>query len=311
MSTRRGNEAVGAAGHHNHAHGAGSSRSRLAIALALLSAFLVLEVVVGILASSVALLADAGHMLVDVAALALSLAAISIAARPAGGSMTFGFRRVEILSAQANGLTLLLLAALILLEAVRRLVEPPEVAGTAVLAVALAGIAVNLAAVAVLRGADRSSLNIEGSFQHVLTDLYAFIATAIAGLVILLTGFDRADAIAALVVAALMVRSGVRLVRASTRVFLEAAPEGVDPDEIGAAMAAVPCVVEVHDLHVWEVTSGFAALSAHVLVAADVDCHDVRRGIERMLAERFDLTHTTLQVDHARAGRLLDVERKS
>jgi cobalt-zinc-cadmium efflux system protein len=310
MTTRGGQRTADAAHPPHHAHGADSSRSRLAIALALLAGFLVREVVGGILASSVALLADAGHMLVDVAAIALSLAAISIAARPAGGAMTFGFRRVEILSAQANGLTLLLLAVLILYEAIRRLVEPPDVAGTAVLVVALVGIAVNLAAVWVLRGADRSSLNVEGSFQHVLTDLYAFVATAVAGLVVVLTGLDRADAVAALVVAALMVRSGVRLVRASTRVFLEAAPENVDPDEIGAAMAGVPGVVEVHDLHVWEVTSGFPALSAHVLVLPGADCHDARRAIERMLAERFDLSHTTLQVDHARAGRLLGVERR-
>ncbi len=221
--------------------------------------------------------------------------------------MTFGFRRIEILSAQANGVTLLVLAAFIAYEAIHRLFDPPVVRGWLILAVALVGVLVNLAAAWTLARANRDSLNVEGSFQHVVTDLYGFIGTALAAVVILATGFQRADPIASLLIAALMTRSGVSLVKASARVFMEAAPEGLDPNAIGAALVAEPAVVEVHDLHVWEITSGFPALSAHVLVGADSDCHAARREMEAMLHERFALDHTTLQVDHARAE-LLDIQ---
>ena len=189
----------------------------------------------------------------------------------------------------------------------RRLIDPPQVDAAPVLVVALAGVVVNLAAARVLAGATRASLNVEGSFQHVLTDLYAFLATAVAAVVILATGFTRADPLASLVVAGLMLYSAYGLLRASGRVFLEAAPEGVDPDAVGRGLAGAAGVVEVHDLHVWEVTSGFAALSAHVVVGADTDCHQTRRELEELLAERFDLHHTTLQVEHAQP-RLLSIE---
>jgi cobalt-zinc-cadmium efflux system protein len=290
---------------HGHAHGlsAGTDRGRLAGALALILAFMAVEVAAAVIAHSLALLSDAGHMLTDAAAIGFSLLALRLAARPAQGALTFGLRRVEILSALANGLTLLILAALIAYDAVRRLFAPPDVRGGLVLAVALVGIVVNLAAVWMLSGANRRSLNVEGSFQHMLTDLYGFIGTAIAGGVILVSGFQRADPIVSLLIAALMTRSGVALVRESGRVFLEAAPRGLDPQEIGRALVAQPGVVEVHDLHVWEVTSGFPALSAHVLVGADSDCHAARRRIEAMLRERFALEHTTLQVDHAGSDR--------
>jgi cobalt-zinc-cadmium efflux system protein len=298
---------------HLHAHDHDSERvaadaRRLTIALVLIVALMVVEVVVGVMASSLALLSDAAHMLTDAAAIALSLVAARLAARPAGGSLTFGLKRVEILSAQANGVTLLVLAGFIVAESVRRLIDPPEVAAPLVLVVAIVGAVVNVAAVWVLSGADRRSLNVEGSFQHVLTDLYAFIGTALAAVVIILTGYHRADAIASLLVAALMLRSSYALLKASGRVFLEAAPVGIEPDEIGAAIAGRPDVVQVHDLHVWEVTSGFAALSAHVLVGADADCHAARRDLEEMLASRFGISHSTLQVEHASA-RLLSIGR--
>jgi cobalt-zinc-cadmium efflux system protein len=223
--------------------------------------------------------------------------------------MTYGLGRAEILSAQANGVTLLVLAAFVAYEGVRRIVSPPDVDGALVLVVALVGIAVNLLAAWILASAERRSLNVEGSFQHVVTDLYAFVGTAVAAVVILATGFDRADAIASLAVAALMIRSGYRLVRASGRVFLEAAPEGVDPDAIGRALVAEPGVVEVHDLHVWEVTSGFPALSAHVLVGRDADCHAARLSLATLLRDRFEIDHATLQVDHEHEHReLLQVE---
>jgi cobalt-zinc-cadmium efflux system protein len=285
-----------------HVHGADADRGRLTAALALIVVFMAVEIAAGVLAHSLALLSDAGHMLTDAAAIGFSLAALSLAARPPSGAMTFGLRRLEILAALANGVTLLVLAAFITFGAVGRLVSPPQVRGGLMLAVALAGIVVNLAGVWLLSSADRRSLNVEGSFQHILTDLYGFIGTALAAAIILIYGFDRADPIASLAIAGLMIRSGLALVGDSGRVFLEAAPKGLDPNEIGSALVGQAGVVEVHDLHVWEVTSGFPALSAHILVGADCDCHLARRSIEAMLRGRFQLEHTTLQVDHVGSG---------
>ena len=248
--------------HHHHGHVHTDDARRLTVALFLILGLMVVEVVAGVLASSLALLSDAAHMLTDAGAIALALFVARLARRPASGGFTFGYRRAEILSAQVNGATLVALAVVIVWEGVRRLVNPPEVEGLPVLAVAILGIAVNLAATRILAGSERRSLNVEGAFQHVLTDLYAFIATAIAGATVLITGFSRADGIAALFVAALMLRSGYGLLRDSGRVLLEAAPRGLDPVEIGNLLAAQKHVVEVHDLHVWEVTSGFCAASA-------------------------------------------------
>ena len=261
------------------------------------------EVIAGVLASSLALLSDAAHMLTDAAALALSLVASRIAERPAHGAMTYGLGRAEILSAQANGMTLLILGVVIIVDAITRLISPPEVKAVPVLVVALVGIVVNFAATHILRSGqkERNNLNVEGSYRHILTDLYGFIATALAAIIILVTGFDRADAIASLLIAGLMLHAAYALLVASGRVFMEAAPAGLDPDEIGNTLAAQPGVVEVHDLHVWEVTSGFPALSAHVVVHAGDDCHDRRRELQRLLEERFDVHHTTLQVDHEAA----------
>jgi cobalt-zinc-cadmium efflux system protein len=292
---------------HTHGVKGDTSAHRLAIAFALILALMVGEVVAGILASSLALLSDAAHMLTDAAALGLSLLALRLAQRPARGAMTYGLKRVEILSAQFNGATLLVLALGIVYEGIRRLISPPSVAGTVVLIVALAGVGVNLAATWTLSGAERRSINIEGAFQHILTDLFAFIATAAAGAVIIVTGFTRADGIASLVIAAIMLRASFRLLRESARVFLEAAPKGLDPDIVGTEMASQAGVVEVHDLHVWEVTSGFPALSAHVIVAEQVNCHEVRRELETMLHDRFELQHTTLQVSHE-GGELIEIE---
>ncbi|MBV8432315.1 MAG: cation transporter, partial [Solirubrobacterales bacterium] len=271
----------------------------------LIGTFMVVEVVAGALASSLALLSDAAHMLTDAAALAVALVAARLAARPARGAMTFGLGRAEILSAQANGITLLVLALVIVYDAVLRLVSPPSVNGKLVLGVALVGMVVNLVAARVLapRGATGvRSLNVEGSYRHILTDLYGFAATAVAAIVILATGFNRADPIASLLIAALMLRAAYGLLRASGRVFMEAAPAGIDPEQVGRALAAEADVVEVHDLHVWEVTSGFPALSAHVVVRAGADCHERRRHLQRVLGERFGIRHTTLQVDHEAAS---------
>jgi len=289
---------------HDHAHDHGldarlrSDRRALSIAFALILGLMVAEVAFGLVASSLALLADAGHLLTDAFALAFALVAASLARRPPGGVWTFGFRRVEVLAALVNGILLGLVAVWILVEAVERLISPEAVRGGIVLVVALGGIAVNLGAAAVLRGGSRESMNVRAAFVHVATDLAAFAGTALAGALILLFGWDRFDPLASIAVAALMLWSGWRLVRASTEVFLERAPAGIDPEEVGRALVAEPGVVEVHDLHVWTVTSGFPALSAHVLVESDADCHALRRELEEMLGERFGLRHTTLQVDH-------------
>lgn len=285
---------------HSHGHGvsADADRKWLTIALILIGGFMAIEVVIGIIAQSLALISDAGHMLTDAASIVLALIAIRLSSRPARGSYTFGLKRAEILSAQANGVTLFLLAAFFIYEGIRRLITPPEVSGLLVFITALAGIAVNVAATWCISKANRSSLNVEGAFQHILNDLYAFIATAVAGAVVWLTGFTRADAIAALVVAALMLKAGWGLVRESGRIFLEAAPVGLDPGTIGTQLAAVHAVAEVHDLHIWQITSGQPALSAHILVAPNADCHGIRREIEELLHTQYDIDHTTLQVDH-------------
>lgn len=292
---------------HGHIASADADRAKLWLALALIVGFMAAEVVAGIVANSLALLSDAAHMLTDAAAIALSLLALRLARRPPGGAMTFGLKRVEILSAQVNGITLLVLAAIIGFEAVRRLVDPPAVEGGLMLGVALAGILVNVAATATLASANRQSLNVEGSFQHLLTDLYAFIGTAVAAAIILITDFGRADPIASLLVAGLMLRSAYGLLRDSGRIFLEAAPKGLEPEAIGRRMAEQPGVIEVHDLHVWEVTSQFPALAAHVTVAPDADCHMARLELAGLLDREFDIHHTTLQVEH-QPERLVQIE---
>jgi cobalt-zinc-cadmium efflux system protein len=302
-------------GHHHdhagHSHGvsAHADRRYLTIALVLIVGFMAFEIVIGIVAHSLALLSDAAHMLTDAGAIALSLLVMRFVQRPGGETLTYGRRRAEVLSGQANGAVLLVLGVLVAYEAIWRLVTPPDVAGVLVTAVAAAGVVTNIAAAWVLAKANRQSLNIEGSFQHILTDLYAFIGTLVAGIVIVFTGFDRADAIASLVVAALMFRSGFDLQRKAIRVLLEGAPEGLSPSEIGMAMAHGTHVKQVHDVHVWELAPGHPVLTAHVLVARDSDCHAVRRSLEQMLKERFTIGHTTLQVDHA-PEELLSIRRR-
>jgi cobalt-zinc-cadmium efflux system protein len=301
------------AGHGGHAHGVepGADRRLLALAGALIVVFMCGEVAAGLIAHSLALLSDAAHMLTDAAAIGLALVTMKVAARPAHGGYTYGLRRMEILSAQANGITLVLLAVLLCYSAVRRLMSPVPVGGGVMLGVALAGVAVNLAATWLLHRAShapgqRRSLNTEGAFAHILTDLYAFLATVIAAIIVLATGFARADAIATLIVVALMLRAGVGLIRASGRIFLEAAPAGIDPAAVGAALVARPHVAEVHDLHVWEITSGMPAASAHVLVAQHQDCHAIRTDLEALLSREFGISHATLQVDHVPSARALE-----
>jgi cobalt-zinc-cadmium efflux system protein len=285
--------------YHDHHHAApGGDRRLLAVSLALFLVFMAVEVAVGILANSLALLADAGHMLTDAAALALAVVAAWAASQPARGRWTFGFARAEILAAQANGIALVLIAAWITYEAARRLADPPVVDAALVLPVALAGVAMNVVVAALLARAQRQSLNVRGAYLHIATDAAAFLGTALAAALILVTGWNRLDPVASLFVAALAVWAGVSLLRESGRIFLEGAPASAPPTEVGGALAEHPGVVDVHDLHVWTVTSGFPALAAHVLVDPGADCHRIRLELEALLRERFDIGHTTLQVDH-------------
>ena len=299
--------------HHGHQHAisAGADRGKLRLALGLILGFMAVEVAAGLLASSLALLSDAAHMLTDAGAVALALTALRLASRPPTGRFTFGLGRAEILSAQVNGAALLVLAGVIGFEAVRRLFDPPDVEGGLVIAVGLVGAGVNLAAAWALARAERRSLAVEGARAHVLTDLYASLGAALAGAAVLLLGFREADPIAALLVAGLMLRTAWSLLRDSGRVLLEGTPAGMDAEAIGQALARHPGVVEVHDLHVWEVTSGFPALAAHVLVASGDDCHGIRKALQTLLRERFAIEHTTLQVDHEPSRDLLDIEGRA
>jgi cobalt-zinc-cadmium efflux system protein len=294
----------GAAGGHGHGVTASSDSRYIAVALGLIACFLVFEVVMAFAGHSLALLADAGHMLTDAGALGASLLAIRLARRPASGVWTFGFKRAEVLSAQANGITLLVISALVAFEAISRLIHPLPVTGGIVVTVAAVGVAVNVAATWVLALASRDSVKVRGAFAHITTDLYAFTGTLAAGVVIIVTGFERADSIASLIVVGLMLHAAWGLLRETGRILLEAAAEGYAPGEIVTAISSQPGVASVHDVHVWLITSGFTALSAHVLVRPPADCHQVRRELEQLLCGRFALDHTTLQVDHA-PGELL------
>ena len=289
--------------HHAHSHAVSSDADRgwLTVALAIVLAFMGVEIVAGIIASSLALLSDAAHMLTDAGALALALVAARLAARPPRGAFTFGLGRAEVLSAQINGAMLLVLAGVIAWEAGQRLVDPPEVEGVVVVAVGAAGAIANIASAWALSRAERRSLNVEGAMAHVLADLYGSVAAVLSGVLIVVTGIGEFDGIAALVVAGLMVASGWRLLRDASRVLLEASPHGVDPQRVGRALAAHEGVIEVHDLHVWEVTTGFPAVAAHVVVAPGEDCHARRRELQGLLSRQFGIRHTTLQVDHAAA----------
>ncbi|HVV31279.1 MAG TPA: cation diffusion facilitator family transporter [Mycobacteriales bacterium] len=290
---------------HRHEHGPGAHRDadeRLLVSvLMLLVAFLVGEFAVALVVGSVALLADAGHLLVDAGSVAGALGASRLARRPAGGRWTFGLHRVEVLAAAINGLALVVAGALLTFEAVRRLWKPVDVDGVPVLVVAGVGLLVNLAATALLARADRTGLNMQGAFAHILTDLYAFLGTVVAGVVLVTTGFDRADSIASLLVVLLMFAAAVPLLRASASVLLEGVPEQVDLDEVRTHLLATPHVREVHDLHCWTVTSGLLALSAHVVVEAECfqDGHapQMLDALQHCLLGHFDIDHSTFQLE--------------
>jgi cobalt-zinc-cadmium efflux system protein len=296
---------------HGHSHGLGregvSSRGALGMALALIGGFTAVELTAGLLAGSLALLADAAHMLSDTGSLGLAFLAAWLAARPATPRRSFGFRRAEILAALFNGVTLVAVSIWIFVAAVGRLGDPPEVPGGWILAVGVAGLGVNALAAWVLARAGARSLNVRAALSHVLADLLGSAGVIVAGVIVLATGWRYADPVAALAIAVLVLASSWRILRESVGILLEETPPGIDAEEVGRALASPESVVEVHDLHIWTITSGFPALSAHVLVAPGGDCHGIRRDLERLLHERFGLDHTTLQVEHAGSERLVEL----
>jgi cobalt-zinc-cadmium efflux system protein len=287
---------------HGHDHGDAreGNRKALALALAITAAYTVAEVVGGLLTGSLALLADAAHMLSDNFSLGLALFAVWLAGKPATPERTFGYKRAEILAALANGITLVAISFWIFFEAYRRFQESPEILGGWMLAVALIGLVVNVAAGLVLVRRRGESLNVEAAFRHVLTDLLGSLGVIGAAVAILLTGWLQADPLVSILIGLLVLASAWTILRDSTRILLEATPKGIDASEVGRAMAAHPGVASIHDLHIWEVTSGFPALAAHVLVPPGHDCHLIRQELEALLGQRFEIDHTTLQVDHER-----------
>jgi cobalt-zinc-cadmium efflux system protein len=276
----------------------------LGLVLVLIAGYAVVELVGGLATGSLALLADAAHMFGDTGTIALALFASWLASRPPTAQRSFGYQRAEILAALANGVTLVALAIWIFIEAVDRLSDPPRILGGWVLAVAAVGLGVNLLAAWMLERESGESLNVRAAYRHVLADLGASIGVIVAALIVLTTGWRYADPLVGIAIGLLVLASSWTILRDSVAILLESTPAGMDAAEVGRGMAAMEGVVEVHDLHIWTITSGFAALSAHVLVRAGDECHDRRRELEAMLAEEFGLTHTTLQVDHVTEPRV-------
>jgi cobalt-zinc-cadmium efflux system protein len=272
-------------------------RRRLGWMLVLVAAYMLAELVGGLLAGSLALLADAGHMASDAAALALSLFALWIADRPADARRTFGHLRAEILAALANGVALLAVAALVAIEAVARLRAPTDVRADLLLVVAAGGLAVNAVGLLVLHRGSRHSLNLRGAFLHVASDALGSVAALLAGAAIALFGWRWADPAASLAIAGLVVRAAWQLVREALDVLMEAAPRHLDVDAIRAALVELPDVASVHDLHVWTITSGSVALSCHAVAAAGRDASAVLRSVQQRLADRFGIDHATIQVE--------------
>ena len=292
---------VGRQGHGGggHSHGGGSQNSRaLAVALAITAAYTVAEVVGGLLTGSLALLADAGHMLSDNFSLGLALFALWLSAKPPTPERSFGYKRAEILAALFNGVTLVAISIWIFYEAYHRIQDPPEILGGWVMAVAVIGLFVNVAAALVLSRSEGESLNLQGALRHILADLAGSVGVIAAAVVILLTGWYLADPLISVLIGLLVLGSSWKLLRDSTYILLEQSPPGIDANEVGEKMVGVGGVEEVHDLHVWMITSGFPALAAHVLVGREEDCHERRRELEKVIHGEFGIEHTTLQVDH-------------
>lgn len=285
--------------HADHEHARGADRRALVVVLGLTLTFMVAEIIGGLLTGSLALLADAGHMLSDTFSIALALFAFWLADRPVTPQRSFGYKRAEILAALFNGVTLVAIAIWIFIEAYRRITQPPEILGGWMLLVAAIGLLVNIGAALILARSGGESLNMQGALRHVLADLLGSVGAIAAALIIIATGWEYVDPIISVLIGILVIASSWKLLRDSVNILLEQAPRHLDVREIGERMARAKGVREVHDLHVWTITSGFPALAAHVLVGPEEDCHARRRELEALLASEYGIEHTTLQVDHA------------
>jgi cobalt-zinc-cadmium efflux system protein len=284
---------------HEHPHEErGESRRALTLVLVMTAVFTVAEIVGGLLTGSLALLADAGHMISDNLSLGLALFAVWLAGQPETPEKSFGYKRAEILAALANGVTLVAISIWIFIEAYSRLREPPEILGGPMLAIAALGLLVNAAGAIVLSRSGGENLNTQGALRHVVADALGSIGVIVAALVIVLTGWRYADPLVSVVIGALILASSWSLLRDSTNILLEATPRDISAEAVGRKMVGAEGVAEVHDLHIWTITSGFPALSAHVLVGQSEDCHARRRELEELLAREYGISHTTLQVDH-------------
>jgi cobalt-zinc-cadmium efflux system protein len=283
--------------HRHHGNARGDRSRALAWTLALVIAYTVAEVVGGIWSGSLALLADAGHMVSDAAAVALTLFAIRFARRAPTAERTFGFHRAEILAALVNGVTLIAIAIFILMEAYERLQQPPEVRGGLLLAVAAGGLAVNLAGLWLLRGSHVHDLNVRGAWLHVMTDAIGSVQAIVAGTLIVLYGWHWADPLVSIFIALLVVYSAWSLVSQSVHVLMEGTPAHIAVDDVRAALSDLDTVKDVHDLHIWSITSGFVSFSAHIVLHDGADQDAVLKSSERVLVERFGIRHTTIQID--------------
>lgn len=281
-----------------HSHGTGANKKALAVVLALTGTYMVAEIIGGLITGSLALLSDAAHMLSDNVALGLALFAFWLSAKPPTPNRSFGYKRTEILAALFNGVTIVAISLWIFYEAFQRLQDPPEVLGGWMMAVAVVGLLVNLAGALILTRSAGENLNMQGALRHVMADLLGSVGVIVAALIILVTGWSYADPLISAFIGLLILASSYKLLKDSVGILLESSPPGIDAAEVGRSMADMEGVAEVHDLHVWTITSGFPALAAHVLVGVEEDCHARRRELEALLAEEHGIEHTTLQVDH-------------
>ena len=289
---------------HAHVTAARAARGRLVAVLVLSLVALAVELVGAVVANSLSLLADAGHLLTDVVGIGLALLAIWFAGRPPTLGRTFGYLRLEIIAAVANAVLLFGVAGYIVFEAVRRLADPPEIAAGLMLAVALVGLAANGVSVLLLRDAQRTSLNVRGAYLEVLGDLGGSVAVIVAAIVIAVTGWDAADTIASLLIAALILPRTLGLLREATDVLLEATPRDVDLDHVRRHILDAPGVIDCHDLHAWTITSGMNVVSAHVVLEIGADPSLALDELSRCLADDFDIEHSTFQLETADRRRL-------
>ncbi|NYH77310.1 cobalt-zinc-cadmium efflux system protein [Actinopolyspora biskrensis] len=281
-----------------HAHGAGANKRALGVVLSFTLAYMIAEIVGGFVTGSLALLADAAHMASDNIALGLALFAFWLSAKPVTPNRSFGYKRTEILAALFNGLTIVAISLWVFYEAFRRLQDPPEVRGGWMLVVAVIGLVINLAGLLILSRSAGENLNMQGALRHILADLLGSVGVIVGAVVVLATGWRYADPLISVFIGVLVLVSSWKLLKDSVNVLLESSPTGIDAREVGRAMVGLEGVEEVHDLHLWTVTSGFPALAAHVLVATGKDCHASRRELEELLEHEYGIDHTTLQVDH-------------